>query len=215
MSQESRYSYCTGSLSLGVLASALLLTHCDSSDEPEADDRVMLQTEDSKVGQPREGYQAVDDKSPLTPPQRFLRTDFELNATDEKDDVDVDVNVEEVTAGLRVSVVMSDAEPGSYRVAVHESGGCAEKKALGPVLDLMAPKTSSDKDGVQRSDSQRALGDVEVKADGDGRARWLTSWGTLKDGDDKSVLQRPLVLYQAPEGDGLGEVVACALITMD
>jgi hypothetical protein len=173
----------------------------------------MLQTETEKVGQPHEGYEAIGDGSPLTPPNRFLRTDVKLKAVAETDDMDVKLEVEEVTAGLRVSVVVRNAEPGRYRVVLHEWGYCGGKNELGPVLDLMAPKTLGS-NGVQRSDWERALGDVYVKADGDGRARWLTSWGTLRE-DDKSILQRPLALYRTLSGDKLGEVAVCAPVTMD
>lgn len=190
---------------------SLLLIQCDRS-EGDDDDRVMLQTQDEKIGQPREGYEPIGDETPLTPPDRFLRTDVKLKPVVEKDDMDVKVDIEEVTAGLRVSVIVKDAEPGRYRVAVHESGDCLGKN-LGPVLDLMAPKTTGT-DGVQRSDFERALGEVEVKDDGDGRARWLTSWGTLRE-DEKSILKRPMALYRVESGDKLENVVACAPMTMN
>lgn len=187
-----------------------MLTHCDSPDE----DRPILQTQDAKVGEPREGYGVLGDESPLTPPNRFLRTDAQLKPTAENDDMNVKVDLEEVTAGLRVGVIARNADPGDYRVVFHESGDCTGNSALGRPLDLMAPKTTVSS-GVQRSDSERVLGDLEVKGDGDGRGLWLTSWGNLRKGDDKSVLHRPLALHRASSGDKLGEVVACARVTMD
>lgn len=216
MSSDSRISrlkipWSPAALCLGVI----VLTHCDSPEE----DRAILQTQDSKVGQSRQGNEVLGDESPLTPPKRFLRTDVRLKPTAEKDDMNVKVDIEEVLAGLRVGVIVRDADPGNYVVVFHESGECAGNHALGPVLDLMAPKTAKSS-GVQRSDSERVLGDVEVKADGDGRGLWITSWGNLRKEDDKSVLERPLVLYRTSSGDKvsgdkLGDVVACAPVTMD
>lgn len=184
-----------------LLPLTLLLVSCDSTSE-----RAVLDTEHvGQVGQPAEGQKPLDRDSPLTPPDTYLRTDFEL---DTEGDIDADVRIEEVTAGLRVEVILEDAQPGAYEIAIHTSGTCSQPP-LGPDKSLKAAPNDSGDAGEEST-----FGKFEVDADGQGRARWLTSRGNLRKNDNHSVLDHPLALYRIDEA-GRREAMACGTVVMD
>lgn len=175
----------------------------------EPDEREVLQKKqpNAKVGQPREGYVDHRDDSPLTPPDEFLRTKFELKSGQ---GIDADVRIEEVTAGVRIGIIVEEGEPGRHFVVVHEGGDCTSEETLTQPLDLAVQEQPEADEPWPDS----VLGAVQVGPDGEGRARWLTAWGDLRSGHDKSLLDRPIALYRASE-DRLGTLVACGKSIMN
>ena len=111
--------------------------------------------------------------------------------------------------GVRVVTEVSDAEPGSYALWVHQQGLCEEPEfeSAGEAFDPLGVQSSATF-GVRRQ-AGGDLGSIEVGADGRGRKEALTRWITVTDG--LHAVQGRSVLLHAVSAAG---VAACGVIQL-
>ena len=130
-----------------------------------------------------------------------------------------EVELSEISKGVRVYVKVTDAPPGRRGIHIHEKGDCSdiEHKSMG---EHFAP--TGHHHGLPGAPERHLgdLGNLTIAQDGTGVLDVVIPNTNLKDNDRLSLLHKALVIHQSEDlGDGptgrSGAPIACAVLNKE